>query len=110
MIDILGTPASSVAQATILHIFLTAVPTALLSLTDISESFDRISYPGSKIWLPHLAMPHLANPLGNEEIDFTKEQFSIWSNGKISHVKESKYSVRYSKFSFSTCKIHFLNA
>ena len=97
MIDILGTQASLAVRATILHLY----KPHLGGFRNITESFDRISYPGSKIWLPHLAMPHLANPLGNEEIDFAKEQFSIWSNGKISHVKESKYSVQYSQFHFS---------
>ena len=52
-------------------------------------------------------MPHLANPLGNEEIDFAKEQLSIWSNGKISHVKESKYSVQYSQFHFFLARFIF---
>ena len=66
----------------------------MIKLTN-TESYNRISYPGSKIWLPHLAMPHLANPLGNEKLDFENEKFSIWSNGKISHVKESKYSAEY---------------
>ena len=115
MIDILGTKPSMALQVEIqytlktigysLYLILWTIIYGIVSNhTSIThnvlygyKSRDRISLSGSKIWLPHFSLLDMAGPIVDETFDLENEKFSIWSNGKISHVIESKYSVQYFK-------------